>query len=253
MPYDLRDFGMAAMLECGIALRRAVADAPTLEHAANAIVHHLYDNCVTPETGERACVLVRFYKTHPFGLLEPNLQYFVRRARHDVVPTDTMRCLTLLGTVGVQETWNSRKRSRAHCVIPLPSAEIVQRAPMIAQLIKQFGLELGAVVRPSPELVAELGNRTYNVFHVEDARGSPFIPAQEDFVIPFGVRSVVGIGGSLMTGELFAVILFSRIHIPKASAQRLRNVALDIKASIFHFRENQVFASGGPTMPKPVA
>ena len=234
------------MLKCGLALRRVVADAPTLEAAADAIVRHLYDNCVSPETGERSCVLVRFYKTHRYEGLEPGLQVFARRGVDNVEVTPATRCLTLLATAGERDSWNSRHQSRGHKVIPLSSQEAVERAPMIAQLLQQFGLELGAFVEPSHDLVAELENRTYNVFHVEQARGSRYIPAQEEFVIPFDVESVVGIGATLRSGDLFAVIMFSRVVIPKESANRLRNVALDIKAAIFHFEEDQVFASEAP-------
>jgi hypothetical protein len=246
MTYDLRNFGLAAMLKCGPALRRVVLGTPTLEAAADAIVRHLYDNCVSPETGERSCVLVRFYKTHPYGALEPGLQVFARRGSDGREITPATRCLTLLATAGQQDAWNSRHQSRGHKVIPLASQEAVQRAPMIAQLIQQFGLEVAAVVEPSRDLVADLGNRSYNVFHVEQAKGSRYIPAQDDFVIPYDVESVVGIGATLRTGDLFAVIMFSRVTIAKESANRLRNVALDVKAAIFHFEEAQVFATATP-------
>ena len=250
MPYDLGKFDLRAMLACGLALRREIEPTTTLEDSANVVVRHFHENCIASD-GERSCVLVRFYKTHPFGKLEPGLQTFARQQLDSHELTPTTRCLTLLATVGSQKAWNSRQRSRRHKVIPLPSADIVEKAPMIARLIDEFGLELGAVVGPAGEVVAERGNRTYNVFHVEQARGSPYIPAQDDFVIPFGIESVVGIGGSLMTGDLFAVIIFSRIRIPKASAERLRNVALDIKASIFRFGEDEGFASAESDESQP--
>lgn len=53
----------------------------------------------------------------------------------------------------------------------------------------------------------DLRGKTYGVFHVAEARESAYVPAQADFVVPYGIRSVVGFGGPLATGDLFAVIL----------------------------------------------
>jgi hypothetical protein len=82
---------------------------------------------------------------------------------------------------------------------------------------------------------------SYDVFHVENALGSPFIPAQQEFVLPHRIQSVVGFGGLLRTGELFAVILFSRDHIPESSAVRFRSIALDVRSSLFGFDERSVW------------
>ena len=87
--------------------------------------------------------------------------------------------------------------------------------------------------------------RSYDVFHVEEALGSPYIPAQREFVIPYRIASVVGFGGLLRTGEMFAVVLFSRAHIPAASAARFRAIALDIRSSLFSFDENSTWRVGG--------
>ena len=83
--------------------------------------------------------------------------------------------------------------------------------------------------------------RTYDVFHVEQALGSPFIPAQRDFVEPYGIASVVGFGGLLRSGELFSVILFSRATIPARCAARFRTIALDVRSSLFAFDEGRTW------------
>mgnify|MGYP001795325353 CR=1 FL=1 len=116
-----------------------------------------------------------------------------------------MQCLTLMATGGESAAWNSRYLSREHRAIPLPTPEIIEKAPMISQLIKEFGLELGSVLQPSPEVVRELGGKRHGVFHVEDALGSPYIPAQQDFVERCGIQSVVGCGGRGVHGDVCAV------------------------------------------------
>jgi hypothetical protein len=113
---------------------------------------------------------------------------------------------------------------------------MVAEAPMIAQLIRELGMDAADVVSPRPEVIRSLEGKTYNVFHVREAAGSPYIPAQ-DFVRRYGVRSVVGCGGMLLTGEMFALILFSRAPIPPGSADRFRNLALDLKLAISPLKE----------------
>ena len=234
------------MLRCGVGIRRAAAGADSMEEAVGAVCRFLYDELISDE-GERNCVLVRCYKTHPFGKLKRTEQEFARKLMAGDVAQDTMKCLTLLATVGDEPKWNDRKASSGHRAIPLPRPDIVEKAPMIAQLIRQFGLDLGTVIRPSPDVIKSLEGRSYGVFHVENALGSPYIPAQ-DFVREYGIRSVVGCGGSLRGGDLFALILFTRVDVPAAAADRFRTLALDLKSVLFGFAEEDVFA---PAVARP--
>ena len=242
MSSDLTKFGLSEMLRCSTELRRATKDAPTMEEAAQRVCRALYDELVTSD-GSRACALVRCYKTHLYGKLDPELRAFAKAALQGRTPGPSMRCLTLLGSVGDEPSWNSRRTSVGHQAIPLPSADIVEKAPMIAQLIRQFGLELSDIVQPTIDLVRGLGGKTYGVFHVPEAVGSPYIPSQTDFVLKFGIRSVVGFGGSLPSGDHFAVILFARVPISSETADRFRNLALDVKSGFFLYREGEIFNS----------
>jgi hypothetical protein len=237
---DLTNFTVGAMLRAGIAVRRIVRNARSLEEAADIVVRYLYDHCVDPATAERNCVLVRFYKTHSFGALEPEQQLFAKRLLGQQPASDDMRCLALLATAGDEPEWNARKASRSHQAIPLPSAVVVRKTPMIARLIEDMGLSIESVVSG-----AHGGDRrTYDVFHVEDAVGSPHIPAQQEFVLRYGITSVVGFGGLLRSGELYAVILFARVAIPKACAARFRAIALDVRSALYALDEAKTWAAG---------
>jgi hypothetical protein len=92
---------------------------------------------------------------------------------------------------------------------------------MISQLIQQFGLEIENVIEPAPELLADLESHTFNVFYIPEALGSPYIPAQKDFVIPYKIKSVMGFGGMLPSGNLFAILLFAKVLIPENTAKDL--------------------------------
>lgn len=240
---DVANFTVGAMLRAGIAVRRIVRGAESIEAAANCVIQYFYDHCVDSNTGERSCALVRFYKTHPYGALEPEQQLFAERLLGEQSTNDNMRCLALLATAGDEPEWNSRRESTSHQAIPLPSADIVRRAPMIARLIEELGLDIEAVVR-GESIPARIGEaRTYDVFHVEEAIGSPHIPAQREFVLRYGIESVVGFGGLLRSGELYTVILFSRVRIPKASAARFRAIALDVRSALYALDEAKTWAA----------
>jgi hypothetical protein len=234
-PLDVTEFTVGAMLRAGIAIRRMVKGSGSLEAAAETVVRYLHDHCVGARNGDHACALVRFYKTHPYEGLEPDLQQFAVARLGTIAPRADMRCLTLLASAGDEPAWNSRHTSQGHKVIPLPSAEAVRSAPMVTRLIEELGLDLESVVTGAAHPAHPGVTRTYDVFHVEQALGSPHIPAQREFVERYGIQSVVGFGGLLRSGEMFAVILFSRVPIPRASAARFRTIALDVRSSLFAF------------------
>lgn len=142
--------------------------------------------------------------------------------------------LTLLASIGAEAEWCDPRLSANHQAIALTSVEMVERAPMIAQLIRGMGIAIADVVSPEAAVGGAPG-KTYDVFHVEHALGSQFIPAQDDFVKPYGIRSVIGFGGLLPGGDLFAVIMFSRVQVGVEQARRFRNIALDVKAIIHPF------------------
>jgi hypothetical protein len=239
-PLDVTDFTLGAMLRAGIALRRVARGVDTLEEAADAITRYLYEHCVDA-SGERACALVRFYKTHRYDELEPELKTFAATLLGGPEPRADMRCLVLLATAGDEPAWNARRSSRGHQAIPLPSAERVRAAPMIMRLIEDMGVDIESLVSAAEPTARGADARTYDVFHVEQALGSPFIPAQRDFVEPYGIASVIGFGGLLRSGELFSVILFSRATIPARSAARFRTIALDVRSSLFTFDERRIW------------
>ena len=234
MSFDLSDFSLIDMLQCGRGLRQSAEQASSVTEAAQSIVEYLYAECGHPDAA-RSCALIRFYKTFSMRELESNLQAFARKQLGDVAPFASMKVLTLLATIGQQQEWCDPRQSVGHRAIPLPSTQIVEEAPMIAQLIREMGLDISVVVSPDVSLLQESVGRSYNVFHVEQALGSRYIPAQSEFVERYGVRSVLGFGGLLADGNLFAVIMFSRGPIPATSAARFRNIALDVKSVIHPF------------------
>ncbi len=204
-----------------------------MEEIAQTIVTSIRA-AVQTETGESACALARLFTTLPFSKLPTQLREVAAAAAGNSVPDPNMKCLLLLGTAGHESQWNSRRKSRGHQAIPLPSEEVVVQAPMIANLFRQFGVKISDFLQPASGTLL-VPERSFNVFYVQDARNSPYIPAQEDFVIPHGVGSVVGFGGLLPGGELFAVILFFKIVIPEEIAALFTKMALQVRMALLPF------------------
>ncbi len=237
---SLASFQLEDMVECGRAMRKVAEGALTMESAARQIVRFLYANFRDLRTGDRNCALVRCFKTHRYGELPVELAQsagaMVRVPLSPEVP-----CLTLLASAGELPAWNDRRGSQGHAAIPLVSVERVERAPMIASRFQQMGGSIEAALQPNPQLILDAEQRAFNVFHVEHAEGAPAIPAQDGFVRPYGIRSVLGFGGLLPSGDLFTVILFSRVRISRETASLFRTIALGVKLALLPHSRGQVF------------
>ena len=240
--HQLTRFTQSEATECGNALRALGSAASSTETAANNIVQHPYNNVINSETNEKACALIRFYKTHPYGQLAYGLQEFASGIMGGAPESQDMKCLTMMATAGEHADWNSRSTSSGHRAIPLASTDFEGGIPMIAQLVSQFGIEMGSVISPEPNVIGDLARQTFNTFHIAEAVASPNIPAQDDFVNSYGVKSVLGFGGVLSSRELFVVIMFSKVSIPASTASSFRDLSANVKEAVERFIGGAVFA-----------
>jgi hypothetical protein len=254
--HDLAHFTSDDAAECGTMIREMSIGATSLEEVATRIVHFLRFDLASAELAPDdtqghtratpvslpAGALVRCFVTVPYGELDADLQAFARGMLGPVAPTPEMKCLTLLASAGDLPDWNGRLGSRRHRALPLASEQNALRSPMIAQLMEQFGLELGSMVTPDAEILVGADKRQLGVFHVAEAAGSPFIPAQRDFVIPFGIRSVAGFGGLFPSGDFFAFVLFARCTIRRETAELLGELSLSAQSALLPFTDGRRFA-----------
>jgi hypothetical protein len=243
--YNLATFGFSDMMDCRSKIRAMIdADPATIGEGAEQVVQFFRREFVD-DAGEPVFPLARLFKTHPFNAMEEDLKEFARRIEPGSDDIPGLRCLVLLATDGDKPEWRSRRSSKGHQAIPLTSESAVAKAPMIAQLVEQFGIPVATVIRPDPALLLDLGEKAYNVFYVPTAPGSPYIVAQEEFVVPFGIRSVIGFGGMLATGDLFALILFSRVEITPAVADVFKVIGLNLKLAMMRIARKPMFAQNG--------
>ena len=236
--YDLNNFTIQDMTTMGKVLRTIGEGALSLEDAAGRITDYLYDALVDGNSGSRACSLTRLFLTVDYGKLTGKLREFAG----NILGTDSispdMKCLTLMGTKGEMPEWNSRDTSAGHQAIPLPSEDAVVSIPMIRNMIKQFGLDIKTVIKPDPELLLDMDQKTYNVFFAPEAAGSPFITAQDEFVVPRGIKSVLGFGGLFPAGDMFVVIMFLKVPLSVEVAEFFRSLSLNVKIALLPFEDN---------------
>jgi hypothetical protein len=243
--FDVHRMGLVDVVKCSSELRTIGKRARSMEGVATELVSYFYERMHDAENGRRAMALVRFYKTHALAELEPDVRRFVVDTFVDQPLAHTTPCLTLLGTVGDEKAWCSRHASRGHKAIPLASEQSVERLPMIAHLVRQLGLDVSYLLKPDARLIVDLDQRTFNVFHVEHALGSPHIPAQREFVEPYEIKSVLGFGGVLPSGELFATIMFSRVTIDPNVAHLVKPLTLSVKLALLPFVGRTIFQQAG--------
>ena len=91
-------------------------------------------------------------------------------------------------------------------------------------------------------LIGDMSKKTYNTFYVPESVGSPYIPTQDDFVIPNGIKSVLGFGGVLSSSELFVVIMFSKGSIPADAVNKFSAIGAGVTEAVEPFVGNKIFA-----------
>ncbi|MFF7247415.1 SpoIIE family protein phosphatase [Embleya sp. NPDC008237] len=245
--FDLANFTVSDMVVCSSELRQVTADSATTEDAARAIVQHLRTTFRDPHTGQPQLVLVRLFQTMPWRNLTPDLEQRALRRQPDLAPHPDLRCLTLLATVGDLPEWCDRTRSRHHQVVAFPSANAVRRAPMISAMLEQLGVTAEEIV--AGPLPTDNEWDRHDIHHIPDALTSDAVPDKE-FIRASGIKSVVGYAGKLPDGELFTVLMFTRVPVPARIAELFRTVAVSTRLALLPLNTAPLFA-GGPSQPTP--
>jgi hypothetical protein len=218
------------------ALRQALQGGIRPEQVTLESAARIWTDVVYTSLGS-AVVLARVFAVVSAGAL-PSAERAYARARaaqagHTLA--EDSQVLALMATRGTRPAWNERHRSLDHRAVPLASPDYVASVPMIASLLGDLGAEL----RPQPEGKATwvCGTGTIGTFYVfdartsVDARGRLTIPSRE-FVHEHDVRTVLGVGGTVRGGTLFAMILFARQHVTRSVAVRLVPVATDFASLV---------------------
>lgn len=240
MPYhNIRNFSLGEMAECTGAIRRMGSSSDSMQSLAEHMATHFYYN-FRESSGTTQFALCRVFRTESFAGLAEEQKAYASRSFDTRLSLPAMKCMVLEGTKGDLPEWSQPGRSQGHWVIPLPSEKLVTEMPMISALISDFGLRIKDVLEPPESLFIGKSEEDYNIFLVAQAEGSQVIPAQTSFVQPHQIKSVLGFGGMLPSGNLFATILFSKVVIRRDVADMFRCIALASTLSMMKFDKTHV-------------
>ena len=178
-------------------------------------------------------VLARVFVVLPFERLPETdaevVRQFAKRVGAEPLLQKNTPVLSLLGTNGAHPRWNDRRHSAGHLAIPLLSKELVEGAPMIAQLLADLKLDWADLVETRTiDSKRMLGGNNQRFFvpsaqTTTDDRGRFVIPSRE-FVKQYRVETVFGMAGSYVSGMLVAAILFTTEQLDAATVDRYPSI-----------------------------
>jgi hypothetical protein len=199
-------------------LKAHQTDLRSFEDAATVCVRAIYDG-FGQQNNTRSFALVRIYRLCRHGELLPELQA--------ISDPSVAEWMALMGTAGSQPAWCDRRTSNAHKAI---RAVGENRSPMLTAAFNQLGFgnvaQADKMKAVTPTLIR--GGWFTSYFHVPRAFGSPFIPAQREFVEPYRIESAVGIGCRFASKALYLGVCFSTIGIDEAAARKFAVISLYI-------------------------
>lgn len=199
-----------------IAFARSVAEEvdgyPSHEAISQHLTQRLYE---AMQDGDGPILqLVRVYRLCKYD----ELPYDLKQSADPQAPFR----MVLTGTYGVESAWRDRGKSQSHKLIPVEPGTVRTNLPMFEYLlVGSMGVDLDVLYQTHDPIEATQTSIS-GLVHIEDAFDSRYIPAQKNFVRPYGIESLVGFGG-LLAGvnrelTLYAMLAFSRQHIDEIGA-----------------------------------
>jgi hypothetical protein len=213
---DFTDFGRS--------IWRACQSFTTHEQASQFIVKSLYEEFLT-EDGEPKLALVRIYRLTPVRELPRGVQAKVSQ--------DERQVMALTGTYGIEAAWRDRRQSVGHQAVPLSAIALPQQIPMFQEVLRQLGVDMDYLYAEQ-EILGGTGSKGH--FYVLQVPDNPVIPAQDNFVRPYHIESLIGFGGFMSSSgggrSMYMLYAFSRQPIPFEAVEKTSGLPEFIGASL---------------------
>ncbi len=231
MQIKIKELTLTNIFELSQFIKERCKGLSSLEEIAQELMN-TFCQVFSTDNGKSAFVLSRFFKSCIYEELPDDIKIYIQHQEGKEEVSAQNRYLTLLGTTGDLEEWKCRKTSKGHQVLPLYDYQTTNNIPMLSALFSQIGFDISEVVKPDKNIIINKINKEeydFGVFCVEEARGSKLIPKQAEFVEPFGIKSVIGFGGVYKTGNIYAIIVFSREKISSEKAKMFLSLNPSVK------------------------
>jgi len=235
--FNLATFNIDDLARCTKSVNKLGSDSETSADFASSLVTYLYDHFKN-EAGKPACALIRFFQTMPYANIGKELQSIVDEELQQQQGDDLMTCMILRATRGHIAEWNSTRYSNQHRVIPMPNEKTISRVPMLSQLIRALGFRLTGAGNSVNSADASSKTNQQDVLLVADPGDNSIIPEQAGFVVPFGIKSALGLGSLLPSGNMFALLMFTNVDLPVEIRETLKSLLKVINLRLSQFDDN---------------
>jgi hypothetical protein len=187
---------------------------PSFEAAAQLGVKAIYDEFRQPN-GQPAFALVRTYRLSRHDELAPDVQPLIDARSGNF-------WMALMGTSGDEPAWCDRHQSQGHKAIPIGESQ----SPMLNAAFEQLGIafQAGGADKEDTLIFKPAASMT-RFFHVEQALGSPYIPAQDGFVRPYSIQSVLGLASSFVSKSFHLTLCFSKTPVNKDDGEKFAELS----------------------------
>jgi hypothetical protein len=227
--YALERFSVDDLVELSREVRALGDGADTMTEVAQRLVDKLFEAFRTA-SGDPALLSARLYKTHRFSDLPPDLKRIAADREEDI--EDRQPCLVLLAAADDPAIATEAAANPNDRVQPLTERGLAEQ-PLMRHLLDGLGVEVASVLDPDRAAESRLHTRDLDVFHVPDLAVADGVDEQaRERVQELGLSSMAVTGGVLLSGEMFMVVLFTRVQISDYVAQLMRSLGLAIKAAL---------------------
>ncbi|GJQ49902.1 histidine kinase [Candidatus Kuenenia stuttgartiensis] len=202
----------------------------------------LFYNSFVTGNGSSSFALVHVFKSCFYQELPDDVQSYIQNKVTTKSIVSQSRYLTLLGTCGDLDAWCDRKKSGNHIAFPMDEPQLSHKYPMIAALLTQIGEYPLCEVNAGIDFLKNDQHKNYGLYCIEDAGDMMSIPDQTNFVNTHSIKSVVGFGGKFSSGNVYAIIIFSKELIRKNTAKSFLAINPAIKQIMLPFEiEGNIF------------
>ena len=221
--------------QLGLSLRHIAVSATSVCDRAQGIAHLLYESFRGSGEGEPVCPLVRVFETVPSATLNHADRAYLAQQEAVLGEARGETVLQLIGSYGLHPGWCDPALSSRYRCVSVNETTFVSQYPMLSLLMESVRTSPSGRIIPSPGIggyVDAVMTPGLQILYVPDARKSPYVPAQSEFVEPYQIRSVIGFGGEFQNGECFFVVMFSREVIPQSVLPLIRILSLNIRLGL---------------------
>lgn len=195
--------------------------------AVAAQVVELLHTSLRTHDGVPACASIQLFKTHRFGDLPPAArQSAVERVGWEPAPSATaLVTLAWGGSSGIPAEW---------LAVPLTNEGTVDASPFLRAVLAALHIGPAELVDPAVAQTNELHRRPYGIFHVPDATAfdAPLSSDGAQCVARTRTCSIVALGGGLLSGDVFLLVLCSRVPISSPVAKLLKALTPAVKTAL---------------------